>query len=98
MGDNHDLSVFTREDLLVEFTELARQGKQTPEPYWMGKDHLPDWAAEMKDRWAQRAEPVRAAMLAALEPSEIPKKKKPPPAEKDAPKKDAADKPGEGKE
>lgn len=97
MGDNHDLSAFTRKDMIVEFTELAREGKQTPEPYWMSKDRLPDWAAEMKERWARRAEPVRAAMLAALEPSEIPKKK-PPPAEKDAPEKDAADKPDKGKE
>lgn len=74
MGDNHDLSAYTREDMTVEFTELARQGKQTAEPYWMQKDNPPAWAASMKQRWEQRAQPVREEMIKALSPSVAAKK------------------------
>ena len=76
MGDNHDLSAFTREDMIVEFTELALQGQQTPEPYWMQQEKIPDWAAEKKAQWQERAAPYQEAMRKAMEPSEIPKKKK----------------------
>jgi len=81
MGDNHDYSAFTREDMLVEFTELAKQGKQTPEPYWMGKENLPEWAAAQRQRWEERAAPRRQLMLKALEVTEVPKAKKKPAAE-----------------
>lgn len=84
MGDNHDYSAFTREDMIVEFTELAKQGKQTPEPYWMGKEKLPDWAAAQKQRWEERAAPRRQLMLKALEVTEVPKPKKKPAEEKPA--------------
>ncbi|MBN2561273.1 MAG: NADH-quinone oxidoreductase subunit I [Phycisphaerae bacterium] len=77
MGDNHDLSAYTRSEMVVEFTELALQGKQTPEPYWMQKARIPTWAAEQKARWERRAEPVREAMRKALEVTEIPKKEPP---------------------
>jgi NADH-quinone oxidoreductase subunit I len=76
MGDNYDLSAYTREDMIVEFTELAKQGQQTPEPYWLQKDNLPDWAAAQKKRWEDRAAPVREKMLQALVATEIPKPKK----------------------
>ncbi len=79
MGDNHDHSVYTRGDVIVEFTALAREGRQTREPYWAQKPNLPEWAVETKTRWQKRAEPVREAMLRTLEPTEIPKKKKPAP-------------------
>ena len=69
MGDNHDLSAYTREDMVVEFTDLAQVGKQTPEPYWMQKDKVPEWAAGLKSRWEERAKPVREEMLKALQPS-----------------------------
>jgi formate hydrogenlyase subunit 6/NADH:ubiquinone oxidoreductase subunit I len=76
MGDNHDVSAYTREDMIVDFTELARQGKQTSEPFWMQKENLPAWAAEQKRRWEERAAPKRELMLKALEATEIPKPKK----------------------
>jgi hypothetical protein len=56
--------------MVVEFTELAKEGKQTPEPLWMQKTELPAWAAERKRRWEERAAPVREEMLKALQPSE----------------------------
>lgn len=74
MGDNHDLSAYTREDMCIEFTDLAKEGKQTPEPYWMTKPNPPQWAADLKQRWEDRAQPVREEMLKALKPSEAAKK------------------------
>ena len=69
MGDNHDLSAYTREDMCVEFTDLAKEGKQTPEPFWMQQPNPPEWAAAMKTRWEERAKPVREEMIKALSPS-----------------------------
>ncbi|RIK62307.1 MAG: NADH-quinone oxidoreductase subunit I [Planctomycetota bacterium] len=74
MGDNHDLSAYTREDMIVEFTELAKAGKQTPEPFWMQQENIPEWAAQKKARWEERARPVREEMLKALQPSSPAKK------------------------
>jgi hypothetical protein len=55
--------------MVIEFTDLARQGKQTAEPYWMQKENMPAWVAEKKSRWEERAKPVREEMLKALKPS-----------------------------
>ncbi|MFQ5495696.1 MAG: NuoI/complex I 23 kDa subunit family protein [Phycisphaerae bacterium] len=51
MGNLHDLSGYDRESMIVEFTELATEGLQTPQPLWMQKDRLPDWAQKRKDEW-----------------------------------------------
>ena len=51
MGNVHDMSAFDRESMIVEFTELARRGLQTPQPLWMQKDRLPAWAAKTKADW-----------------------------------------------
>lgn len=75
MGDNHDLSAYSRHDMVVEFTDLALHGKQTPEPYWMQKDQPPLWARDQKARWEERAAPRLELMRKAMESSEIPKKK-----------------------
>lgn len=53
MGNLHDMSGFTREDMIVEFTDLAQQGLQTPQPLWMQKDELPAWAAQRKKEWTE---------------------------------------------
>lgn len=86
MGDVHDMSAYSREGMLVEFTELARQGLQTPQPLWMQKDKLPDWAQERKRAWIDfqysddklsgDAPKRRSEMLAALEERIPPKKAK----------------------
>jgi hypothetical protein len=52
MGNVHDLSGFTRESMVVEFTDLATQGHQTPQPIWLEKDKLPAWAKQTKSDWA----------------------------------------------
>ena len=79
MGNLHDMSGFTREDMIVEFTELAKEGWQTPQPLWMQKDELPAWAAQRKKEWLEFAyskdkltgknEKRREEMVKALPPA-----------------------------
>jgi NADH-quinone oxidoreductase subunit I len=48
MGKNHDLSSYSRQDMVVEFHELHKQGQRTPLPIWMDRnaDNIPWVAAE----------------------------------------------------
>jgi len=81
MGNLHDLSGYTRESMIVEFTDLAKEGLQTPQPLWMQKDRLPDWAEKRKQDWLTFAhsddklsdapELRREAMAAALDPKKM---------------------------
>jgi NADH-quinone oxidoreductase subunit I len=70
MGNLHDMSGYDRDSMVVEFTELATEGLQTPQPLWMKKDNVPEWAAQTKQDWIDRGQGVRQQMLEALEPSE----------------------------
>lgn len=79
MGNVHAMAGYDRESMLVEFTELARLGRQTPEPLWAKAEHLPAWAAMQKQEWLDRAAPVREQMRAALT-EQIPPKKPEAPA------------------
>lgn len=81
MGDIHDLSGYQRQDAIVEFTELARQGLRTPMPVWMLKPNLPAWAQARKAEWLERSAPAREEMLKALIETPFPKKPPAPPAE-----------------
>jgi NADH-quinone oxidoreductase subunit I len=58
MGKLHDLSSYTRDDVVVEFTELDKKGLRTPLPIWMQKnaDNIP-WVKLEADR-------VKAGQLA----------------------------------
>ena len=51
MGKLHDLSSYSREDVVVEFAELDKQGLRTPLPLWMerNKEKIP-WVKEEYDR------------------------------------------------
>jgi hypothetical protein len=51
MGKLHDLSSYTREDVVVEFTDLDKQGLRTPIPLWLerNKEEIP-WVKEEYDR------------------------------------------------
>ena len=53
MGNLHDMSGYDRESMLVEFTDLAKEGLQTPQPLWMQKDELPPWAERRKKEWLE---------------------------------------------
>jgi len=50
MGKNHDLSSYSRDDMVVEFTELDQKGLRTPMPLWIDRnaDEIPWVAAEKK--------------------------------------------------
>ncbi len=85
MGNLHDLSGYDRESMIVEFTDLAVEGLQTPQPLWMQRDNLPEWARQRKEDWVEfrqsddklsgknevRREKMQAAMVAS-----VPSKKK----------------------
>ena len=84
MGNLHDMSGFTRDDMIVEFTELAKEGLQTPQPLWMQRDNLPEWAETRKQDWIEFNQSTdkltgqndrrREEMIKALEPSAAAKK------------------------
>jgi NADH-quinone oxidoreductase subunit I len=84
MGNLHDMSGYDRESMIVEFTELAKEGHQTPQPLWLQKEDLPDWARKRRDEWREfehsqdkltgKNEERRRAMVEALKPSTPPKK------------------------
>ena len=51
MGKNHDLSSYSRDDMVVEFSELDKQGLRTPIPLWMERNAATiPWVAKEKDR------------------------------------------------
>ncbi len=85
MGNIHDMSGYDRESMVVEFTELAKQGLQTPIPIWMQKEQIPEWALRRKQEWIERGQPVHEEMVKALT-----EQKPPAPPKKEAPAKAAA--------
>jgi len=96
MGNLHDMSGYDRNSMIVEFTELAKQGLQTPQPLWMTQDKLPEWAQQRRQHWLDSAAPKRGVMLEAMEESKQPEKPKPaakPAAKAAADAAPAADKP-----
>lgn len=85
MGNLHDMSGYTRGDMIVEFTELAKQGLQTPQPLWMQRDRAPEWAVKTRQEWLEFThsddkltgdpEARRQAMVNALDPEKMAVKK-----------------------
>ncbi len=51
MGNIHDMSGYTREDMIVEFTDLAKEGLQTPQPLWMKKQKVAEWSGKTERDW-----------------------------------------------
>ncbi len=51
MGKNHDLSSYSRHEMIVEFQELDKEGLRTPIPLWMDRnaDSIP-WVKSERDR------------------------------------------------
>lgn len=51
MGKLHDLSGYSREDVVVEFAELAKQNQRTPIPLWMERNEAKiPWVKEEYER------------------------------------------------
>ncbi len=74
MGNVHDMSAYDRESMIVEFTELAKAGHQTPQPLWMQQEQAPPWVRDLRKHWQDSAHPVKDEMIKALSPSEPPAK------------------------
>tara|TARA_Y100000588_G_C14034742_1_gene830231 strand:- start:293 stop:880 length:588 start_codon:yes stop_codon:yes gene_type:complete len=51
MGKNHDLSAYSRQDMIVEFSELDKKGLRTAVPLWMERNSskIP-WVSAEKER------------------------------------------------
>jgi NADH-quinone oxidoreductase subunit I len=51
MGKLHDLSSYSRDDVVVEFAELAKQGQRTPIPLWLERnaEQIP-WVKQEHER------------------------------------------------
>lgn len=67
MGKLHDLSSYSRKDVVVEFTELAKQELNTPIPLWMerNRDRI-GWVREEYDRIKSRTLATTAADIPAV--------------------------------
>jgi len=75
MGNNHDLSGYDRASMVVEFTELAKQGLRTPMPIWAQKRELPAWAEQRRQQWLAAGRDRQDEMLKALTEQKPPPKK-----------------------
>ncbi|MFO0839403.1 MAG: NADH-quinone oxidoreductase subunit I [Phycisphaerae bacterium] len=69
MGDIHDLSGYDRNSMIVEFTDLAKEGLRTPVPLWMQRDDIPEWAAARKQHWLTHGRDRQDEMTKALRES-----------------------------
>ena len=67
MGKLHDLSSYSREDVVVEFTDLDKKGLRTVVPIWMerNKDKYP-WVKEEIERVKSGTLATRAGDIPAL--------------------------------
>jgi formate hydrogenlyase subunit 6/NADH:ubiquinone oxidoreductase subunit I len=74
MGNIHDMSGYDRQSMIVEFTELAKQGLQTPQPLWMQKQAPPAWAQARRQEWLDRGRGVQEKMVNALTEQKTPAK------------------------
>jgi NADH-quinone oxidoreductase subunit I len=62
MGKLHDLSSYTREDVVVEFAEIDKQNLRTPIPLWLEKNAATiPWVKEEYDRVKSGTLATRAA-------------------------------------
>jgi formate hydrogenlyase subunit 6/NADH:ubiquinone oxidoreductase subunit I len=67
MGKNHDLSSYTRQEMVVEFHEIDKQGLRTPIPLWMHRNaaKIP-WVAAEKERLEKGELATKAADIPAM--------------------------------
>ncbi|MBI1337818.1 MAG: 4Fe-4S dicluster domain-containing protein [Phycisphaera sp.] len=51
MGKNHDLSSYSRHEMIVEFAEIDKKGLRTPIPLWVERNAgTIEWVAKEKER------------------------------------------------
>ena len=67
MGKNHDLSSYSRQDMIVEFHELDKKGLRTPIPLWVeGNAPTIPWVAAEKQRMEAGELATREADIPAV--------------------------------
>lgn len=59
MGNIHDASCYDRGNLMVDFVELAKQGRQAIEPIWMKKPQRPAWIDAVDTHWSAKLDDQR---------------------------------------
>lgn len=69
MGKVHDLSAYSREEMVVEFLELNKQGRHTPTPIWMERPDAPAWAKLERQRIADGVLATTAADIVPAAPT-----------------------------
>ena len=68
MGSIHDDSCYRKEELRVDFVQLAKQGRRTIEPIWLTKPDLPAWSVRVRDAWRALDPDKREWMAGADDP------------------------------
>jgi len=68
MGQIHDNSCYDRQDLVVDFVQLARQGRRTLEPIWLTRVKLPAWVSSLRDILRGQDMERREQMAGASDP------------------------------
>lgn len=67
MGKNHDLSAYSRNDMIVEFADLDKQNLRTPIPLWMQRNtpKIP-WVAAENERLKKGQLATKAADISEV--------------------------------
>jgi len=78
MGKVHDMSGYTRGEMVVDFAELARRGRRTPEPHWMLKARklgkkMPPWARVLDEHY-RSGEPISWGQVGDIDVKAKPRK------------------------
>jgi len=67
MGKNHDLSAYSRKDMIVEFHEIDKQGLRTPVPLWVERNAATiPWVQKEKERLERGELATKAADIPAV--------------------------------
>jgi NADH-quinone oxidoreductase subunit I len=78
MGNLHDMSAYDRGAMIVEFTALAAEGLQTPQPLWMQREDAAPWAQQRRQEWIDRgsanADEMRKSLIETAIPPPVRKK------------------------
>jgi NADH-quinone oxidoreductase subunit I len=78
MGKIHDLSGYSRAEMVVEFTELARAGLRTPEPRWLLKARArgakaPQWVRVLEEHY-RAGPPIQWSTVGTIDAKAKPQK------------------------
>jgi len=69
MGTIHDHSCYDRKDVVTDYVALAKSGRRTILPIWLGKAKLPAWAQKVRAYWQDMDVDKRELMAGATDPA-----------------------------